>query len=355
MGMRWRRVSTLVYCAFCFLFLFSAIANGYVLKRRGVEVHYEYRQVSDGFGNIRTVYLSGDIKNTTDQDVSRVHVTFKMVWKNRAPTIKKLKFSSIPAGEREQFSYVTDLGNRTDMLNNVLVKISKVKYSTLRKSSPPSARDIISSKFYLLPDITEEGRKLSEVINHLKESHKFHIPRKDEFETSNEYETRVNFLENEHFTNCMDQLEKNYGVLLGGKGSIVRFLPKHASRQFIYISENSFFFRIPIRLGRYNADRERFEDVNFSPRTILFEPSTLIPDADIELTHRNNMFFLGSSNIEVPRKEARKWRKNQEFLVLEVSLRMGVIQDGPYPKPRCLVERIVFLNTNTSEIYRQWQ
>ncbi|MBN1355181.1 hypothetical protein JXA40_02810 [bacterium] len=334
---------------------FCISAKGYVLERRGVEVDYDYRQASDGFGNIRTVEFAGRIKNITQQDISRAQVNFKLVWKNQNPTTHKLRFKNIPPGESHEFAFNVDLGNRTDILVNVAVAISKVKFSTLRKVSPPTQHDIITHKYYSLPEITDEGRKFAQIVENLKQSQPFKIPVKDEFETTNEYETRINYLENQHFTRLMDALEENYGSHMGGRHAIVRFLPKHRANEFVYVSENSFFFRIPVRLGRYNADKERFEDVNFSPRTILFPPQAYVPDAGIELAHRNNMFFLNSSHIEVTRNEARKWRENEQYLVLEVALRMGVVQEGSYPEPLCLVERIAFINTKTSEIYRQWE
>jgi hypothetical protein len=247
------------------------------------------------------------------------------------------------------------LGSQPDVLAQIIAKISKIKFSTTRAPSKPTKHNIVSTEEYSLTRLNEEGRMFLKLLSTLQEKNPFHIPPKDEFETSDEYETRVNYAENDHFTMLMDKLEKAYGEMLGGAGATVRFLPEIIRKELIYLSENSAVFRVPIRLGKYNADKSRFEDVNLVPRTFPFKPTTILPKGDIEVVHKSGYFFLRKPTIKVSRKEARHWRAMEKDLVLELKLRFGVVQDGPYIESRCLIESIALKNISTGDVYRRWE
>ncbi|MBN1551294.1 hypothetical protein JW979_07490 [bacterium] len=337
-----------------FSYLGFAVANADVLERRDIQVVYDYQQITDGFGNIRTIIISGYVKNKSDQDVARVHVMFKLVWQERNPIFKKLRFKNIPSDAYEEFQFEIDLGARPDALKQILVDLEKIKFTTARQVSPKTEHNITTHEKYSLQEITEEGKRFDSLIMLLKSLKPFNDPPKDEFETSDEYETRVNYIENEHFDQMMDELETRYGELLGGPNAIVRFIPKTVNKELIYVTENSIYFQIHVKFGKYNADKRRFEDINLDPRTIIFDPPTILPSAEMKLDHKNGLFYLSQPFMDVGRSEGRSWRKNESNIVLEVTLRLGVIQDGPYPESKCFVEAITLKNIKSGDVYRKW-
>jgi hypothetical protein len=324
------------------------------IERRGIELRYDFQHISDGFGNVRTVTIKGYIKNTTDQDASVVNVQFKLIWQNRKSITQKLKFQNMTSGEMQEFQFEVDLADQPDVLDSIIPDISKIKFTTARKSSPVSVHNLIAQEIFSLSRISEEGKYFAKMLDDLQNTVAFTAPAKDEFETTDEYESILNFAENEHFSKLMDQLEKTVGEHLGGKGAIVRFLPMNVRKELAYLSESSYVFQIPIRLGLYNADRSCFEDVNLAPRTLSFPPRALVPDANIVFTHEDGFFFLKQPTIFVPRETAKIWRKNDSDLVIEITLRLGVVQDGPYAAGRCYVEEFKLKNAKTKEEYRKW-
>ncbi len=349
------KINRLAFRLLILVLVFSTTSvNGKVVARRNVEVHYNYKQISDGFGNIRTVIISGYVKNSSNQNVAHVAILFKLDWESRSTTSKKLKFKDILSGDMEEFKFEIDLGTRPDILKNIRVKISRIKFSTKRQASKPSEHDIATRELYSLVRVSEEGKRFHDLVKNLVQSNPFKTPVKDEFETTNEYETRVNYAQNVHFTKLMDKLEQSFGELLGGPGAHVRFLPRTVNKELVYLSENSFYFQVPISLGHYNADLSRFEDVNLIPRTIPFGNRTLTPYAEIEIIHKTGMFFLRKPVISVSRNEAREWRKIQTNLVLELTVHFGVTQDGPYLAEMCLVDTICLKNRETGDIFRKW-
>ena len=339
---------------FLLTFLYSGFASGAVYERRGIQISYDYQHIGDGFGNIKMVIVRGIIKNTTDQTASQIKANFKLLWKERPSIIKKLRFKNINPDSIQEFQFEIDLATRPDTLKSINVKLAKIKFSTKRKESPVSAHNVASKKLYSLVKLTEHGKMFTRILNHITSSNPFKLPYRDEFETTDEYETRVNFAENEHFNVLMDLLEREYGEIIGGKGAIVRFLPVNVGEDLIYLAENSIYFHIPIRFGPYNADAGQFQDVNLSPRTLAFSPRTIMPVAGIGLIHKGGMFFLRFPTVDVPRKEGKLWRKNEIDIVLEVNLKVGVIQDGPSIEAMCFVEKFELKNIKTNEVYRTW-
>jgi hypothetical protein len=334
--------------------LVPGILEAKTVERRGIQVDYDYQQINDGFGNIRTITVAGSLRNTTKQDVSRVNLLFEFDWESRIKTDKKLKFKDIGPNGTDEFKFDIDLGSRPDTLLKIMVRIDRIKFSTKRNASPSSPRDIISHEFYTITRLAEEGKKFSSMIANLNATQAFVIPVKDEFETTNEHETRVNYAENEHFNMLMDSLETSYGEYLGGKDGVVRFIPRTVNKKLIYVSEFSLYFQVPLRLGQYNADLSQFEDVNLVPRTIPFSSKTLVPKAEIEVTHKTGMFFLRRPIIAVTRSEARDWRKNEADLALELTVRMGVEQEGAYLEEQCIVDAVYLKNVRANTAYREW-
>ena len=72
------------------------------------------------------------------------------------------------------------------------------------------------------------------------------------------------------------------------------------------------------------------------------------------IAHEDGLFFLKNPQVDVSRETAKIWRKNDNDLVIEMDLQMGVYQDGPFPVAYCYIGQIKLLNTQTKEIYRQW-
>jgi hypothetical protein len=336
------------------LLMCATLTKADMVDRRGILVTYDSQSINDGFGNIRIISVKGSVRNTTDQDAAVVNIQFKLVFKNRKSVAHKLDFQTMPAGDMQEFQFETDLENQPDQLVKLDVDITKVKFTSARKASPISVHNVVSREVYSLSKLNEEGRFFVRMIEDIKKELPFTVPVKDEFETTDEYESRVNFAENEHFSKCMDLLEKHYGDHLGGKGAVVRFLPQTLQKSIIYSSETTVIFQIPVRLGSYNADVMKFEDLNLSPRTTGFAPPTLVPPAELTISHEDGFFFLKLPYITVSRESARIWRKNDDSLITEMELKMGVIQDGPYCRALCYIPSIKFKNSKTLEDYLQW-
>ncbi|GEM_PF-3876161 len=324
------------------------------IEQRGIELSYDYQNISDGFGNIKTIEVKGVLRNTTSQDASKIRITFRLTWLDRNPIVEKLDIENLAAKSSREFQLLVDLGQNPAPLDEISAKFTTIKLEKTRQISPASVHNILTREEYSLTKLTDEGRQFNDIVQDLKKRLPFAMPAKDEFETSAEFDNRLNQLENEHFIRMMDEIEKLYGEHVGGKGAIVRFLPKSIAGQLIYSTENSASFQIPIRLGPYDADRGLFSDVNFNPRTIPFEPLTVIPKAEIQLEHKDKLFFLRKPEFKVDREEGRLLRECEKNLVLEVSIRFSVIQEGPYLESRTIVEQIQLIDTQTSKVFRTW-
>ncbi len=337
----------------CIAIKAQATNQGYN-NRRGIEVTFSYTHETDGFGNNRSVAVSGSIKNTTDDNASRIDVDFEMEWAKRSSTSKKIKFRNLEAGETKPFEFTVDLGARPDILNKVTAEITKIKFTKTRLASAPSKRNIISHEKYTLERLNEEGKAFLNCLIKIKEIAPFKPPIKDEFETTDEFDSRINIAENECFSKQMDLLEEKYGEILGGKGAVVRYIPRIIHKELVYVSENSAYFEIPIRFGKYDADNHRYNDINLNPRTFPFPPKTVVPNADLEIIHKSGIFFLRRPYFDVNREEAVEFRKNEENLIMQLSLKTGVIQEGPYAEPFCVIDEIVLKDSKSNKIYRQW-
>ncbi|MBN1297225.1 hypothetical protein JXA80_10625 [bacterium] len=329
-------------------------ASAEKVTRKDMDVVYQYRQINDGFGNIRLIQISGYVKNRDPRMASRVDISFKLSWQSRSSDVKKLEFINLPPNDIQDFEFEIDLGTQPDVLSSVICTIERIKFSKQREASPLTDNNIVLHDFYTLPRLNEEGKDFLNILKGMCTQHRFEIPLQNEFETTNEYETRLNEAENDHFSRLMDELEKRYGQLLGGQNAVVRFLPRTYRNSIVYLSECSAYFQIPIRFGRYNADRRMFENVSMVPRTFPYPPMTLVPDTLLNLIHKSGMFFLRKDEFFIEREEARIWRSDERFLVLEVTVRNGVVQNGPYFSDFCIVEKIQVKNTQTGRIIREW-
>jgi len=336
------------------VFISSFSLNAETLSRRGINLVYDHQPINDGFGNLKSISVSGMVENTTDQDVSRITAGFELLWESRRPIEKKLKFRNVEAGESKEFQFEIELGTNPDILTRLIPKLSHIKFSKTRKASSPSQKDLSSTAQYELTRLNEEGKAFIKCIRRLIAKNPFNPPIKDEFETTDEYETRINYMENVHFSELMDRMEKTYGQLIGGRDAVVRYLPSVINKELVYVSENSAFFRVPVKFGRYNADLERYEDVNLVPRTFGYAPPMILPESDLELVHKAGLFFLRRPYFDIRRDEAKILRSNEKFILLEVAFRTGLIQEGPYPEAFCLVEEIQLKNIKSGKIYRKW-
>ena len=163
-------------------FAFSTVTFALIEERRGIEVHYDYQHISDGFGNVRVLKVQGFVKNKTTQDASRIDIQFKLIWQKRDTIKKKLKFKNVIAGSSRDFDFEINLKSQPDVLRKLSVKILKIKYSIARKPSPLSAHNIVSRKSISLQGLMKEGSVFSSIVKNLKTKHPFEEPPKDEFE-----------------------------------------------------------------------------------------------------------------------------------------------------------------------------
>ncbi|MCD4652428.1 hypothetical protein K8T06_00660 [bacterium] len=324
------------------------------ISRKNIDVVYQYRQVTDGFGNIRKVHIQGYVKNNDRRIASKINVSFKLVWQNRHSDIKKLHFTNLPENKLENFKFNIDLGTQPAVINSIICNISSIKFSKQREATTLTSHHLVLHDFYSLARLNEEGKAFQQILDHIRKSNVFRIPLKGEFETTNEFESRLNEAENDHFSRIMDDLENQYGHLLGGQNTIVRFLPRFYKNALVYLSECSSYFQVPFRLGKYNADFSRFEKISMIPRTYPFPLETKIPETEINIIHKTGMFFLRKNKFPLDRDEARLWRKQDKNLALEIVVRNGVIQDGPYFRDFCVVENIQLKNIQTGRILREW-
>ncbi len=347
------RIISVVYCLIPALFCSPAFAVQSI-EQRGIELSFDYQNLSDGFGNIKTIEVKGVLRNTTSQDASKIRAAFRLTWLDRNAIIEKLDIDNLAAKSSREFQLLVDLGQNPAPLEDISAKFTTIKLEKTRQISPASVHNILTREEYSLTRLTDEGRNFCDMVQDLRKRLPFAVPIKDEFETSAEYDNRLNQLENEHFSRLMDEIEKLYGEHVGGKGAIVRFLPKNIAGQLVYSTENSVFFQLPIRLGPYDADRGLFSDVNFNPRTISFEPLAVIPKAEIQLEHKDKLFFLRKPEFRVEREEGRRLRECEKNLVLVISLRFSVIQNGPYLDARAIIEQIQLLDTQSSKVFRTW-
>ncbi len=324
------------------------------VSRRNIEVNYRYSLLDDGFGNVREVQLQGTIQNKTERSASKVTLTFTFLLKNRSDYTKKIEIENLVSMETQPFGFSIEFGGLPGVLKTVSCNIDQISFSAAREASPLTPNHLVVHEQYSLHRLNEEGKAFSRVIQYIRGIKPFSMPTKDEFETTSEYESRVNNAENQHFSTLMDELEKRYGALFGGSNTRIRFLPRTLNKNLLYISECSAFFQIPLYLGRYNADLLQFENVMMNPRTFPFPPNTYVPDSDIQFQHRSGMFFLRKPNYSIDRDEAKIWRTQDKSLILEITLRMGIKQDGPYLQEFCLIEKIILKNKDTGEVFREW-
>ena len=324
------------------------------VARRNIEVNYKYTPVDDGFGNVREVEVRGTVQNNAMRTASKVTLTFTFQLKNRSGYTKKVDIENLVSMETQPFCFTIDFGGLPGILKSVACNIDQISYSATREASPLTPHHLVAHEHYSLPRLNEEGKAFLKVIQYIRDIKPFSAPAKDEFETTSEYENRVNNAENQHFTELMDELEKRYGALFGGSNTRIRFLPRTLNKNLLYISECSAFFQLPLQIGRYNADLAQFENIMMNPRTFPFPPQTYVPDSDIQFQHRSGMFFLRKSDFSIDREEAKIWRGQDKLLILEFTLRMGVKQDGPHLQEFCLIEKIILKNKDSGEVFREW-
>ncbi|MBN1879259.1 hypothetical protein JW823_04035 [bacterium] len=332
----------------------SCIANTEKTTRRNIDVTYEYSKIDDGFGNIRKIVIEGNIQNSSTRIASKVVISFKCIWKNRTSDFKKLEFQNVMMGESQPFDFVFELGAQPAALQSLVCNIDQIKFSNTREASPLTPYNMVVHELYSLARLNEEGKSFQAILSYLMQKHPFRIPEKDEFETTSEHETKVNQAENEHFSLMMDELEKRYGQLLGGSNAIIRFLPRSFKKGIVYLSECSAYFQVPVQFGPYNADRSRFENITMNPRTFPFPLETQVPVADLQFLHKAGMFFLRKSEFDIDRMEAKIWRNQGKYLLLEATIRFGVVQDGPYFKDLCIIEKVILKNPESNRVFREW-
>ncbi|HPQ40553.1 MAG TPA: hypothetical protein PLV45_09290 [bacterium] len=343
-----------VFCVMLACLILSDSVHAEKVSRKSIDVFYEHDQLADGFGNIRTVHVSGYLRNRERRIASSVTVVFSLKWKNRPQDERKVEFKNVPQNDIQTFEFDVDLGTNPDVLLDLLCHIEQIKFSKEREPSQLTEHHLVIHDYYSLARLNEEGKDFLSIIKFIHEKNPFRTPSKGEFEKTNEYESRLNEAENEHFARLMDELEQRYGQLLGGHNAVVRFLPRTFRKAIIYLSECSAYFQVPIHLGRYNADLQRFENINMIPRTFPFTPETVLPGSDIHLLHKTGVFFLRMDSFEISREEARRLREEDKYLILELTVRMGVVQDGPYLDDMCVVEKIQLKNNQTGRVIREW-
>lgn len=341
-------------CLCSILMLVCPFASAEKIEQRGIELNYDYQSINDGFGNIKSIEVKGIVRNTTSQDAAKIRIQFRLAWQNRGPKTQKLDIDNLAAQSDQEFQFVVDLGQNPSVLESITAKFNSIKLETTRKISPPSVHNVQSRDLFSLTKLTVEGKQFDDKIEELKKKTPFVTPVKDEFETTEEFDTRLNQIENQHFIKLMDLLEKQYGEHVGGKGAVIRFLPKSIDGQLYYVSETSGYFLLPIRLGPYDADHGLFNDVNFNPRTVVFKPVSIHPLADLQLTHKDSLFFLRKPEFRVAREEGRVLRESEKYLALEVSFRFAVIQDGSDFHSRAIVEQLQLIDTQTGKVHRTW-
>lgn len=324
------------------------------ITRKNIDVVYQHRQIADGFGNIRKVTIQGYVKNRDSRTASKIILRYKFLWTNRRSISKKLSFLNVPPGGIKNFEFDIDVGTRPDSLQSITCKIERIKFSRKREVSSLTDHHLVLHDFHSLARLNEEGKDFLSILRLLKKKMLFTVPLQEEFETTDEYESRVNEAENDHFARMMDELEKQYGQLLGGRNAIVRFLPRSYNNALVYLSECSSYTNVSLVLGRYNADKQQFENISLSPRTFPFAPEVRVPDTDVHLMHKTGMFFLRNSEIKLSRNEAREWRRQDKFLAIEIVLRNGVMQDGPYFTDFCVAEKVQVKNIKTGKVIREW-
>ena len=91
-----------------FFILFSSgltPVQGMNLERREIELNFNHQMLDDGFGNIRSISISGTITNGSDQDASRIDVLFFLYWETRDTIEKKLKFKNLKSGRQQEFQF----------------------------------------------------------------------------------------------------------------------------------------------------------------------------------------------------------------------------------------------------------
>lgn len=345
--------------AFILVFIFLsftgvALAEPEKTSRRDIDVVFDYEKVDDGFGNIRKILIDGTVQNNSQRIASKITVSFKLNWKNRITDSRKLEFANLTIGEKQSFQFDVELGAQPDALKSISVNIDQIKFTNTREASQPTANNLVVHELYSLARLNEEGKSFSGILKRLQTIHPFQMPVKDEFETTSEFETRVNHAEDVHFAFLMDELEKQYGQMLGGEKAVIRFLPRTFKKRVIYLSECSAYFQVPVSLGRYNADLRRFESIGMNPRTFPFPLQTYVPEADLPFMHKAGMFFLRKTDFYIQREEAKIWREQGKFLILEATIRFGVIQDGPYFQDFCVIEKVILKNADSGLLYREW-
>ena len=346
--------SHLVLAAIITSLVSSPSASAEKVTRRNIEVVYQYGKVDDGFGNIRKILVNGTIQNTSSRIASKVSVSFKFLWKNRTADLRKVEFQNVLIGESQDFEFFIELGTQPDVLKSLLCNIDQIKFTNTREASPLTPFNMVVHEMYSLARLNEEGKSFLSILQYIREMNPFQVPEKDEFETTSEHESRVNHAENLHFAKMMDELEKRYGQLLGGTNATIRFLPRSFKKNVVYISECSAYFQVPIQFIRYNADLRQFENITMNPRTFPFPPQTQVPNAELQFIHKSGMFFLRKTELSIDRAEAKSWREQERYLILEATIRFGVVQDGPYFQDFCVVEKIILKNADTGEVLREW-
>ncbi len=274
---RFKHLTTIIFSIFLFAsFTTPASASSEKVTRRDIDVIFEYGKVDDGFGNVRKILVSGTIQNNALRIASKVSISFKLIWKNRTSDARKLEFQNVEVNAPQSFDFAIELGTHPDTLKSLVCNIDQIKFTNTREASPLTPFNLVLHEMYTLTRLNEEGKSFFGILNYIKEANPFQLPVKDEFETTSEYENRVNQAENNHFSKLMDELEKRYGQLLGGKNAIIRFLPRTFNKNIIYLSECSAYFQVPIQFGKFNADMSRFENVAMNPRTFAFPLQTYV-------------------------------------------------------------------------------
>jgi hypothetical protein len=345
-----------VFAALLFLSFFSqAHVNAETVSRRNIDVTYAYQPIEDSFGNVRKILVNGTVRNTSMRMASKVTMTFTFLLKNRAGNTRKIDIENLASMETQSFNFTIDFSVQPVTLKSIICNIDQITFSAAREASPLTPYHMVVHELYSLARLNEEGKAFLRVLKYIREIMPFVVPAKDEFETTSEYEARVNNAENQHFSALMDELEKRYGLLFGGANTRIRFLPRTMKKNLIYVSECSAYFHVPIAFGPYNADVQQFENVLMNPRTFPFAPQTHVPDSDLQFIHRSGMFFLRTSDYAIERSEAKTWREQDRSLILEVTIRFGVKQDGSYLQDFCVVEKIVLKNKDSGEVFREWQ
>lgn len=333
---------------------YQANVNAETVSRRNIDVTYDYQLIEDSFSNVRKIQVKGTAQNNSMRMASKVTMTFTFLLKNRAGNTRKIDVENLASMETQSFDFTIDFSSQPVVLKSIICNIDQITFSAAREASPLTPYHLVVHELYSLARLNEEGKAFLRVLQFIRELKPFLAPVKDEFETTSEYEARVNNAENQHFSEMMDELEQRYGLLFGGANTRIRFLPRTMQKNLIYVSECTAYFHIPIFFGPYNADLQRFENVLMNPRTFPFAPQTHVPDSDLQFIHRSGMFFLRKSEYAIDRSEAKIWREQDRSLILEVTIRFGIKQDGPHFQDFCIVEKIVLKNKDSGEVFREW-